>query len=124
MPCLTVLLHDNTQRMVILVSDNALLKIQAAEAEAEKIISDARIKANDIIAEAQKKGIKDYESEISECEAKARADEKEITAKALELTERVGKEAKEESDSWVAGTGTVLKTAVKGIIWGITEQCR
>lgn len=120
-----MLLHDNThKRMVILVSDNALLRIQAAEAEAEKIISDARIKANEIITEAQKKGIADYESKIAECEAKAKADEKEITEKAMELAERVSKEAKEESDSWVAGTVPALKTAVKEIIWGITEQCR
>lgn len=106
------------------MSKDVIKSIKSAEEEAARIRAEASERAGVMITEARKK------AELLKLETEERTGEdlKRTLAlmkdKADELTEKSLSEAREEADQFISKAEIKKLTAVKKIVWEITEKCQ
>lgn len=106
------------------MSKESILKIKETEAEADRIVEDARRAAQEMIAAAEREGRELCENTEQEMLAKRAEMLRQIEEKTAQMNERVMEEAKEQSEELKRNVKLRRKAAEKIIIRGLDAKCR
>lgn len=106
------------------MSDNAIVKIKAAETQAAQLRTDATAEARQRVASAEAAAAETVNNRIDAAEKSADKQLATITAKAEQIAEKSRREAIAEAVKLKSDAEPRIRTAVKRIIWGILEQCQ
>lgn len=106
------------------MSDNAIVKIKAAEAQAAQLRSNATTEARQRVATAEALAAETVNNRVDAAEKSAEERLATITAKAEQIAEKSRREAIAEAVKLKSDAEPHIRTAVKRIIWGILEQCQ
>lgn len=106
------------------MSDNAIVKIKAAESQAAQIRENATTEARQRVASAEASAAEAVNNRIDAAEKSADEQIATITVKAEQIAEKSRREAIAEAVKLKSDAEPRIRTAVKRIIWGILEQCQ
>lgn len=106
------------------MSDNAIVKIKAAESQAAQIRENATTEARQRVASAEASAAEVVNDRIDAAEKSADEQIATITVKAEQIAEKSRREAIAEAVKLKSDAEPRIRTAVKRIIWGILEQCQ
>lgn len=109
---------------MIILSDNAIVKIKAAESQAAQIRENATAEARQKVAAAETSAAETVNDRLEAAEKSADEQLATIAAKAEQIAEKSRREAISEAVKLKSEAEPRIRTAVKRIIWGILEQCQ
>lgn len=112
------------KRTVNFLSKEVISKIKSAETAAATVRANAQVKAQEMTAEAEKRGKSLCETTERNTSAELKAMLEQIRTKSDELLEKSRADAQKDARAVEMSAKLHMNMAVKLIVWGIIEKCQ